>query len=155
MRAGKSQPDRKLLLEFEKKRLRLPLWTPKEISRLIEAVQKFGKNYKKISKTVKTRNVIQCRGKVVCMIKEIASDPKHKNAKHAKVLKKIHVNAKYYWTEQEKKIFNKALQKHGKDYQKIKKYFPALTMNVIRAHVNTLEKIIKRDKNHPDSHLKK
>ena len=95
MRAGKSHPDRKLLLEFEKKRLHLPLWTPKEISALISAVQKYGKNYQKISKAVKTRDVLQCNEKVLCMIKQIANNPKHKNAKHAKVLRKIHVNARH------------------------------------------------------------
>ena len=81
-----------------------------------------------ISNDLKTRDLSQCRSKVLSIIRLIASDPKHKYAKHAKVLKKIPVNVLHKWTDKEKKRFSEALQKHGKDYQKIKKYYPALTI---------------------------
>ena len=154
MNAGKSHPDRAILLAFKKKRMRLISWTPKETSLLIKAVQKYGKNYQMISNAVKTRDVNQCSKKLLGMKKQIASDPKHENAKHAKVLKKIPVRVKYKWTDKEKKRFNEALQKHGKDYQKIKKYFPELTMERIRSRANTLKLIIRKDKNYPDFYLK-
>ena len=69
VKAGKSHPGRATLLAFEKKRVNLTIWTPKETLVLIKAVQKYGKDYQMISNAVKTRDVKQCHSKVLGMIR--------------------------------------------------------------------------------------
>ena len=106
VKADKSHPDRATLLAFEKKRLLQIRWTPKETSVLIKAVQKYGKDYQRISNAVKTRDEEQCQTKVLSMIRRITFDPKHENAKHAKILQKIPVIVQHRFTSEEKKRFS-------------------------------------------------
>ena len=59
------------------------------------------------------------------------------------------------WTEKEKKRFNEAIQKYGKDRKAIMKYFPKMSYRQIESRIHTLKRSIMADKNHPDAHLKK
>ena len=61
----------------------------------------------------------------------------------------------HVWTDHEKKKYNAALQKYGRSFKVIAKLFPALTYRQINDHAVALETAIKKDKNHPDAHLKK
>ena len=72
-----------------------------------------------ISNDVKTRSATQVQMKVSTMLAQIASNPKHRHAKHAKVLKTLPIIVSQTWTDEQKKRFNKALRKHGKDWKKI------------------------------------
>ena len=85
-----------------------------------------------ISKAFKTKTIKQIRKKVNYMLRQIKSDPKHKHAKIASVIKKI---SKHVLTDEKKKTFYKALQKHGKDYKKIREYFPTMSYRIIKGHV--------------------
>ena len=59
------------------------------------------------------------------------------------------------WTEKEDAIFIKVLQLHGRDYKKLREYFPALTYRQIYIHVTLLKDVIQADNKNPDSHLQK
>ena len=123
---------------------------------LMKAVIKYGKDYKKISTVLKNKTRIQVRMKVLYMIRQIASNPQHENSKYANILKKIPpCTVKHVWTDQQKKKFNAALQKYGCFYREIMKYFPTMSYKQIMDHAFSLRNAIKRDKNHPDAHLKK
>ena len=84
----------------------------------------------------------------------IKSNPKHEHAKYAKILHEMSLEKIHRWTVKESRIYNKALQKHGKDYSKIWKYFPNYTYKHVRAYAMNLMIKLREDKNHPDSYLK-
>ena len=65
----------------------------------MKAVTQFGKDYKKISTVVKNRTQQQIRDKVYIMQYMIASNPKHENAKYAKILKKLPSHVFHVWTD--------------------------------------------------------
>ena len=89
------------------------------------------------------------------MHKSIAKNPKHKHAKYAKILKKLPLRVPYRWTDKQKKRFSEAVQKHGKDWRAIKKYFPRMPCKLIENRLGALASSIVAVKNHPDAHLKK
>ena len=142
VKADKSHPDRATLLAFDKKRVHSTIWTPKETSVLIKAVQKYGKDYQMISNAVKTWDEEQCQTKVLHMIRRITSDPKHENAKHAKLLNKIPVRVQHRWTDKEKKRFSEAIQKHGCSYKEIIKCLPTMTKRQIYQHAKILRNAV-------------
>ena len=150
---NKHHPDRDILREFAKKRSDKIRWTRKETDAFIKAVNRYGKDYKMISNAVQTKTAEQIRYKVSYMHKQIASNPKHENAKHAKVLKKISLREKHFYTDKQNTLV-KALQKHGKDYNKIGKYFPTESVEKIRIRVHDLKRLIQSNKNHQHANLK-
>ena len=77
------------------------------------------------------------------MLKQITSDPKHENAKYAKILKKLPRTVPHVWTDQQKKKFNEALQKYGGSYKDIAKCFPTMKYRQITSHGLKLKKFIK------------
>ena len=121
---------------------------------LSKAVKKYRNDWQAISTTLKTKTPIQARMKVDYIFKCIKSNPKHEHAKYAKILKEISLEGKRRWTVSEQIKYNKALQKYGKDYSKIKKCLPNITHEQIRTRTAHLLLKIQEDKNHPDSNLK-
>ena len=119
---------------------------------LVKAIQKYGKDYERISNALKTKTTYQVQNKIGMILRQVASDPKHEHAKHAKILKKISLNVYHVWTDKQNKKFTVALQKYGKDYTKILKYFPALSIEQIWSKVANLKQ---SNTDNQDSRLKK
>ena len=63
---------------------------------------------------------------------------KNPKNEYAKVLMKLAFVVPHVWTDQQKKTFNTALLKHGRDCKAIWKYFPTLSYNQIEVHAGTL-----------------
>ena len=121
-------PDRATIQAFEKQRTPYCYWTSREDKVFVKAVKRYGKNYKMISNSVKTKTAAQVRRRVPYLIKLIAANPERKNTKIGKALKNIKIKGPNVWTKEHKETFTKALLKHGKDYNKILKHFPSMTM---------------------------
>ena len=89
------------------------------------------------------------------MLRQIKSNPKHENAKYAKILNKPTITVKHVWTYKEKEKLKSALQKYGFSCKEITKCFPTMSYSQTSGRLHALKNAILKDKNHPDAHLKK
>ena len=64
----------------------------------IKAINKYGKDYEMISNSLKTKTARQVMSKVRYHITSIAANPRQKNTKIAKAVKKIELKASV-WTD--------------------------------------------------------
>ena len=86
MKTNKHHPDRDIICAFARMKCTGIKWTRKETEVLMKAFYKYGKDFEKISAVLKNRTQTQVRLKVFTMLKQIASNPQHENAKYAKIL---------------------------------------------------------------------
>ena len=98
------------------------MWTDTEIEVFVKAVKEYRNDYMMIAKAVKTKTIEQVKKKAnnICLGK--SSDHRHDFKAVIKILRPT-MRVLDKWTEKEKVRLNKALQKHGKDYNKIAKQF--------------------------------
>ena len=108
-----------------------------------------------IQNALKTKTVTQVRNKVCGMIKQIASNPKNKHAKHAKVLNNISLTVAHKWNNKEEATFVKMLQKYGKNYKLISAKIPTKTHYQVSGYGRELYKRIQNNPKHRHSALKK
>ena len=117
-------------------------------------LKKYGKDYKKIAKVFKNKEVNEVRSKVQALWYRIKMNPKgHKYAKHIKELT-APIPGSPCWTKEMNTRFVKALEQHGKDFTKLQEIFPEIRYKRLYARALVLKRAIQRNSNHPSKHLK-
>ena len=104
---------------------------------------------------MKTKTVIQVCHKIYGLLKQIASNPKHKYAQFLKVLKKLPLRVMTKWTDQQTKRLSEAVQKQDRTIKAVMKYIPEMKKKQIEGRIQYLKRSIETVKNHPYAHLKK
>ena len=91
---------------------------------LIEGVKRYGQDYEKISKMIKTKSVLQIKSKVY---RHAGPDSECETLFPDMKLKKFR-----RWTADENKTFWKVIEKHGVNDEKLEKALPMFNLATIR-----------------------
>ena len=80
---------------------------------LFDGLQKFGRNYQKISEFIGSKDRDQVNKHIIYLRTKIKNNP---NANEADHFEKHDVEIRKHWTEEEEIMLFEGLQKFGKDY---------------------------------------
>ena len=112
----------KLSSKAQKSRpIRKSLWTAKEYKVCMKAVQKHSANYKLIALAVKTRNSGQIRVHLNWLLEQMKVDKHHPDRHILRLFEKQRTVFRRNWTRKKIEVFVEAVQKHGRNYQRITK----------------------------------
>ena len=92
-------------------------WTQVDHDNFIEAVDTYGKDWKKVTEAVGTKGRDQIRRYGSKLAEKFRRDPTLKGAHLLEVLEAKTV--KFFWTDEEKDNFIYALETYGKDWTKV------------------------------------
>lgn len=125
-------------------------WTPDEHDRFLDALEKEGKDWKKITEAVGTKDRDQITNYGSKLTKKFRQNPSLKGAHLLEILEAKAVN---FWTEEEKENFLEALETHGKNWTKIMDCVGTKTRQEIIGYGYSLAARIKKDPSLKGAHL--
>ena len=121
-------------------------WTETETKALIEGVRRFGTNYERIQRLVKTKNLQQVETKVYC---HAGSG----NRKCRSLFPDLKLRKDRRWTAGELKSFWRVIEDHGVNIEQLKKAIPTRALADFRPLVKRQTVIIKANPEHKYAHL--
>lgn len=114
-------------------------WTDSERDSFLEALQKYGKDFKSISQHLGTKNQFQCKNyyhnyKKKLNLDQIIDDPNRNKTKEEKDEEEEEKERKKmtFWSVEEKENFLKYFKIYGKNWKKIGSFIPTKTQNQIK-----------------------
>ena len=126
-------------------------WTQVDHDKFIEAVDTYGKDWKKVTEAVGTKGRDQIRRYGSKLAEKFRKDPTLKGAHLLEVLEAKTV--KFFWTDEEKDNFIYALETYGKDWTKVMECVGTKTRQEIIGYGYSLAARIKKDPTIKGAHL--
>ena len=88
------------------------MWTIIERDRFFDGIEKYGRDWKKISELIGSRNLLQ----VQQYGSKFIDDLRDKTDKNKRELKLFNTFTKIRWSKKERQLFLEGLEIHGRDW---------------------------------------
>ena len=129
-------------------------FTEQEHNTFLKALAVHGKNCKKISQILKTKNYQQVKWHARKITKMFQDDPSLDGAYLLDILMvKRNKRQKSIFTDEEHATFLQAVETYGKDYTKISQVLKTKNYQQVRWHGEKVMKLFKNDKTLEGAHL--